>query len=214
MLSFSICHRGRGTYVAVGPDGTVLGSAELAHTLHDLPVQNGRRFLELTVPPQARGQGIGGALYAAAENSARRMWVHTLACAVAPDDPAALAFATRRGFTVEHRMMDGELDLRSFNLAPWAGAVAAAESRGIRFTTLLQAQDDPRILKNLYALDGHCSQDVPCQNPPRQVHRPGAKAADHLVGAGPGAHPHLPRQGSARSGEEDTPSWRMIGKAN
>jgi len=84
----------------------------------------------------------------------------SLACAIAPGDEAALRFATNRGFRIDYEMLDSELDLTGFDLAHWESAVSAAETHGIRFTTLLQAQDEHDLLQNLYELDRHLSQDV------------------------------------------------------
>lgn len=76
-------------------------------------------------------------------------------------DETSLRFAAKRGFRIDYQMVDSELDLIGFDLTQWDGAVAKAETHGIRFTTLLQAQDEHNLLQNQYELDRHLSQDVP-----------------------------------------------------
>lgn len=160
-MSFALQREGRFRHVALDQFGRLAGYAALSHELHGQPMKPGQQFLDVRVKPEYRGQGIGRALLAAAEQEARQNGVTSLMCAVAPGDDAALAFAARHGFTFDWQTMDGALDLGRFDPTPWADAVAHAEASGIRFTTLLQAQEQPDVLKKLYELDHHLSRDVP-----------------------------------------------------
>ncbi|HWI53708.1 MAG TPA: GNAT family N-acetyltransferase [Symbiobacteriaceae bacterium] len=148
-------------YAAFGPDGTLAGRGSRSHLLHGLPVCPGQQFLKIEVQPQFRGRGAGTALYAALERDAKLTGATSLACAVAPGNETSLRFATSRGFRVDYEMLDSELDLAGFDLGRWEGAVPAAEIHGIRFTTLLQPQDEHLLLQNLYELDRDLSRDVP-----------------------------------------------------
>ena len=142
--------------VAVAPGGVVVGRASLATELHGQPLGPGRLFIHLEVEEPYRGRGVGTALYEALGPAMEG--APCLACAVAATDEAAFQFAARRGFRFDYQMLDGELDLASFDPAPWQGATARAEAGGIRFVTLATA---PEVLPDLYELDRQASADVP-----------------------------------------------------
>ncbi|HYF91374.1 MAG TPA: GNAT family N-acetyltransferase [Symbiobacteriaceae bacterium] len=148
-------------YEVHGPDGAVIGRGARSRELHGQPLRSGQQLVDVWVEPAFRGSGIGTALYRALERDARKTWAESLACAVAADDEDSLRWAEGLGFRFDYQMVAGELDLTQFDLAQWSGAVAAAQSRGVRFTSLLQAQDERGVLKNLYELDEHLSRDVP-----------------------------------------------------
>lgn len=56
------------------------------------------RLYSLAVGAHARGNGLGGALLAAAEADARARCCHVIQLEVRPDNPAAIALYERRGF--------------------------------------------------------------------------------------------------------------------
>ncbi|HLN64718.1 MAG TPA: GNAT family N-acetyltransferase [Symbiobacteriaceae bacterium] len=144
------------TVSAVVPDGKVVGRASLATELYGQPLGPGHLFIHLEVDEPHRGQGVGAALFEALRPGMDG--APALSCAVAATDEAAFRFAARRGFRFDYQMLDGELDLTSFDRAPWRGAIARAEAGGIRFTTLATAPD---VLPDLYELDRQTSADVP-----------------------------------------------------
>jgi GNAT superfamily N-acetyltransferase len=83
-------------------DGRVVGSAHGALT----PQRPAEVRVLLTVLDDARGRGVGSALYARISDWAREHGIERLEATVADDDHESLAFAQRRGF-VEHKREGG-----------------------------------------------------------------------------------------------------------
>lgn len=160
-VTFRLVPYANGEIVALETCGTEVGRASVSPTLHGLPTKEGELFLHLAVKPEHRRQGVGTALIQAALAQAKKQGAYFVSCCVDANDEESLAFARKRGFRFDYQMVEGELDVRAADLNQWEGAVAAAEAHGIRFTTLLQAQDEPDILKKLYELDRELSADVP-----------------------------------------------------
>ena len=83
-------------------DGRVAGSAHGALT----PQRPDEVRVLLTVLDDARGRGVGSALYERISDWARERGIESLEATVADDDPESLTFAQRRGF-VEHKREGG-----------------------------------------------------------------------------------------------------------
>src|SRR5204863_7279584 len=83
-------------------DGRVVGSAHGART----PQRPDEVRVLLTVLDDARGRGVGSALYVRISEWAREHGMEGLEATVADDDPESLAFAQRHGF-VEHKREGG-----------------------------------------------------------------------------------------------------------
>ena len=83
-------------------DGRVVGSAHGAVT----PQRPDLVRLLLTVLGEARGRGVGTALYESTSAWARARGIDTIEAVVADNDPESLAFAERRGFA-EHKREGG-----------------------------------------------------------------------------------------------------------
>lgn len=83
-------------------DGRVAGSAHGALT----PQRPDEVRVLLTVLDDARGRGVGSALYERISDWARERAIESLEATVADDDPESLTFAQRRGF-VEHKREGG-----------------------------------------------------------------------------------------------------------
>jgi GNAT superfamily N-acetyltransferase len=148
-------------FVALDQAGRRVGFATRARELYGQPLKPGQQTIEVFVEPEARGAGIGSALLTAIEQAARKDGASSLVCSTAPEEQDALAYMLRRGYTVHHEMLDGKLDLTRFDPSVWRPTIVDAEAVGYRFTTLLQGQDDPGLLQNLYELDRTCSEDIP-----------------------------------------------------
>jgi GNAT superfamily N-acetyltransferase len=118
--------------------GEVQGIAHLFFFPFDLP---GFLHASVLVHPQARGGGVGGALWRAVESAAQEAKAVGLAADVTDTDPLSLAWAERRGFRVHVHRFASELNLITFDEAPHLPALARAEAQGVTFTDLSGASD-------------------------------------------------------------------------
>jgi GNAT superfamily N-acetyltransferase len=96
--------------------------------------ETGRAFVQVKVPEEHRGRGVGSALLAAVSNHARRLGVSALRCSAREDDAYSVAFLERRGFEVWWRMPELALVLdsgeRTERLVPAGVEVAWLADRG------------------------------------------------------------------------------------
>lgn len=159
--SFTIQRQTVFRYIALDQYGREIGFATRAQELYGQPLKPGEQQIEVFVKPEARGAGVGSALLDATEKAAREDGALSLTCSAATDDQGALAFLARRGYAFGYEMLDGTQDLTQFDPTAWRSAIIEAEGLGFSFTTLLQGQDDPELLQNLYELDQKLSEDVP-----------------------------------------------------
>lgn len=86
-------------FVAVDPDGTVLGWVACS-TVSDRCVYAGVLELSVYVAAAARGRGVGSALLAALVASTEAAGVWTLQTGIFPENDASLALHARHGFRV------------------------------------------------------------------------------------------------------------------
>ncbi|MCA9972993.1 MAG: GNAT family N-acetyltransferase, partial [Anaerolineales bacterium] len=121
----------------------------------------GHFYLSVAVDPAARGQGIGGRLYAALTAAARHMAAARLVARVRDDEPDSLAFAQRRGFALHHHLFTSVLDLQAFDERPFAHLPAAVAAAGMRLTTLAAEGDTPAARRQLYDLNHTTHLDNP-----------------------------------------------------
>jgi ribosomal protein S18 acetylase RimI-like enzyme len=159
--SFAIQRQTPFRYIALDQFGREQGFASRALELHGQPLMPGEQHIEVFVKSEARGAGVGSALLEAIEKAAREDGATSLTCSAATEDQATLAFLNRRGYAFQYEMLDATQDLTRFDPTVWRSAIIEAEGLGFSFTTLLQGQDDPAILQNLYELDRQLSEDVP-----------------------------------------------------
>lgn len=135
--------------------GEVVGFGE-AHRFPN--TAEGKFYGSVFVHPTARRQGAGSALLAEVERFAAEHGGSRVVVDVEDTDAASLAYAERRGYTVDRHDWDSTLDLQGFDEAPFAGALARVEASGIRFFTLA---DRPDVLPGLYQLYGATMVDIP-----------------------------------------------------
>lgn len=125
-----------------------------------------RRFeLVLGVLPEARGRGIGSALY------------DTVVAALAPFDPnklhtwvceveaGGLRFAQKRGYAEQMREQVSRLDVAAFDPSPFAGAAERVEADGIRVLSSAELGDDPTVRRRMHAIQEAVNADVPSSHP-------------------------------------------------
>ncbi|MEF2280193.1 GNAT family N-acetyltransferase [Deinococcus sp. YIM 134068] len=118
--------------------GEVRGVAHLYFFSFDPPDFLHARVL---VHPEARGQGIGGTLWAEVEKAVRELSPVGLVADVDDTDPVSLEWAERRGFHRHAHRFASELNLASFDETPHLAALERVEAQGVMFTDLVGADE-------------------------------------------------------------------------
>ena len=144
--------------VAKTGQGEVTG---FAFVQHGSWLPEGRYWIWLTTDARWRGQGIGTMLYQHAVATALDHHATTLASRVCDDDPVSLAFAERRGFSIERHLFESVIDLACFDEVQFAGVIEAVEAGGIRFATLAELGNTRDALRKLWELNYRVVLDDP-----------------------------------------------------
>lgn len=129
-------------------DGRAVGSAHGALT----PQRPDVVRVLLTVLADARGRGVGTALYERISDWARERDIEGLEATVADDDPESLAFARRRGF-VEHKR-EGGLVLDLTRIDP----PAVEPPPGVE---LVLRDERPGLARGIYEVQLEAWPDIP-----------------------------------------------------
>jgi GNAT superfamily N-acetyltransferase len=129
-------------------DGDPIGSGFAAKRLHRPTVG----FVLLTVLPDRRHRGAGGALYRAISDWGRENGLEALDAVVHEDDPDSIAFAERRGFVEVERNSLLVLELADYEPA------AVAPPAGIEITTWAER---PELARGIYDVACQAYADVP-----------------------------------------------------
>lgn len=142
---------------AQAPGGALAGYGLIGTGAWELP---GHFFLRIAIAPAMSGRGAGGALYTALEAQGRTWGATRLSAGVRDDEPAARAFMERRGYVVAHHFYESNLDLITFDPAPFRPAVDAARAKGYE---LLSMRDLPgeEAWRELYRLHLEAGRDAP-----------------------------------------------------
>lgn len=154
--------------VAQAPDGTVAGYG-LAGKLGWLPP--GAYLVRIAIDPSLWGRGAGRALYGVLEQQGRDWGATRLDATVRDNRPEARAWLERRSFALAHHAFESELDLTTFDPAPFFPAVDAARARGYEFRTMAD-MPGPEAQRRLWELDMECSRDAPASSPEDWVAEP------------------------------------------
>ncbi|TVX99774.1 GNAT family N-acetyltransferase [Cohnella terricola] len=107
----------------------------------------------LVVHPDARGNGVGGALYATLLEWAKEVRASRLIDFIRESDEQSIAFAERRGYATERHSFESVLELKTFRFdEKLEASIADAERGGIRFVTLAEepGEENERKLHELY----------------------------------------------------------------
>lgn len=125
-----------------------------------------RLQVEIQVHPAFRRRGIGGALFdavvrdAASALAPRR--IEALECGAWERFADSARFLARHGFRPVQRNPASELDVASFDPAPYAGLEAKLAAEGVEIRTLAEVMAaDPRWRERLYDLTCAVERDVP-----------------------------------------------------
>lgn len=93
-----------------------------------------RYHLEVAVLPESRGQGIGGALFGAAQKQWQERGAREVLAGAKETETRALGMLKRRGFREVMRFFDNVLRLEGFDPAQWEAEMRLPE--GVRAMTL------------------------------------------------------------------------------
>lgn len=122
-------------------------------------------YVNVYVRADARGRGVGAALYDHVVRALEPYEPLTLRNGVREDAAAALRFARARGFVEEKRDWESRLDVAAFDPAPFDGLEARLASQGIAIRTLADLASDPMMPRKFYALFSEVRLDVPRVEP-------------------------------------------------
>jgi GNAT superfamily N-acetyltransferase len=144
--------------VALDGNGVVVGYNNAAHVPYMLP---NSFWIEVTVSPEFRRQGIGARLYDNVVEFACAQGATRLECEVRDHEPDWLSFVQLRGFKIDRHVFESTLDLAIFDEACFAGVIEAVQAQGIRFITLADAGNTEENQRKLYELNKRNSLDIP-----------------------------------------------------
>jgi GNAT superfamily N-acetyltransferase len=124
-------------------------------------MHEGRYWLEVTVDPTHRRQGIGSQLYEEGLKLAQVLGAKTVRATIRDNDDSSLQFALKRGFHHDRHSYESVLDLRTFDETPFVPAITRCEAQGFRFASLAALGNTPEWRKQLYHVNRTAGLDVP-----------------------------------------------------
>lgn len=144
--------------VAEGSDGEVWGFG-VAHkgSWH----KPGHIFVRSRVDKPYQGRGAGGTIYRDVERFAIAAGAQVLETNVRDNDPEALQWLLRMGFTNDEHMFESTLSLQNWDPTPFEPALATALEKGVKFLTLSDAAAGEEMFPRFYALYVRLMRDVP-----------------------------------------------------
>jgi GNAT superfamily N-acetyltransferase len=148
----------RGDWIAE-IDGTVVGFANAQ--LETGSDRDDVARLSVLVRPAGRGRGLGGALYAPAEEHALALGARRLLTESA-DDAVSRAFADRRGYRHTSTRRLSSLDPRSVDPGLLAELAAEKAAEGFELSTYGDFADRPELI---HAVDVEAALDEPVDEP-------------------------------------------------
>lgn len=141
--------------------GRIVGVGSGGHD--DFSFKEWRYWGGLGVHPDARGQGIGSALYTELMRRVRERGAREVRTMLSdqPHDAPGRAFLERRGFRVVWERFESSLHTVQADLGALDGLLASMEAEGIRLVPIADLVADPQRDQRLYELDWRLFQDVP-----------------------------------------------------
>ena len=152
--------------------GRVTGVA--SYVQPEWATENGKLWVAVTVHPEARGQGLGAALYDALKTAMRPHHPQRLGGVVREDRPEGLHFAFSRGFVEVAREQEAELGLAHLDSSWRDDACRKTEEGGyetLSFDRYIARVGDDLAWARLYDLDVDASRDEP-QPPGESIQMP------------------------------------------
>lgn len=145
-------------FVAVDHHNVVTGVACCIHAA-EAPAHH--FYVWVGVDPVHRHQGTGSALWEVALRFAREYSAVQLSSEVLDSDPTSLAFAAKRGFSINRHRFHSSLNLTAFDETHYLNNIASLESQGIRFCTLADFPDTPETRQKYCELNWAAVKDIP-----------------------------------------------------
>ncbi len=127
--------------------------------------REGRFKIDLRVPPDLQGRGIGKALYQDLMDRLAPLRPDKLVTEVWAALERPNRFVIERGFVEAWRRLDSTLDVTGFDFTPYAWLEECVRALGFEVKTYGELQGDPRRLEKLWELDCDLWQDVPYGEP-------------------------------------------------
>lgn len=121
--------------------------------------------ISLSVEPAHQGRGVGSALYETIVTALKPYNPISLSGQVREDLTQSVRFVTKRGYQERMRTWESELDLTTFDPAPWLPFLARAEEQGIAIKSLRELEGDPEWKAKLLDLTNTARMDVPATEP-------------------------------------------------
>jgi GNAT superfamily N-acetyltransferase len=152
----------------------------------------GKYFLDISVHPDYRRQGVGAACYEHAMGMLAEYGPTLIEATTCEDQADALRFLKSRGFEQVMRIPISYLYVDDFDPAPFSGLPCKMERLGIKILPLSKiAESDPNWKRKLWDLHWDLMQDVPSTDPPtrqsfetfeeRTLGSPGFCADSHII---------------------------------
>jgi len=143
--------------------GHILAYATLSHL--EWMYHPDRYYGMVQVHPDARGRGLGTALYETVLAAAQARGALCLRTQVPENWTAGLRFLAARGYAPSNREVESTLDLTGFDPARFAGAEAKAEAAGLRLLNYAELESDPERDRKLWDFDALVGADMPMPEP-------------------------------------------------
>ncbi|MFT2721460.1 N-acetyltransferase family protein [Deinococcus sp. A31D244] len=142
-------------------NGRIVGVGNAGHD--DFAFEEWRYFGGLTVHPDARGQGIGRALYAALLEHLRARGAQDIRTMLSDQDRDApgRAFLAARGFTRTWDRFESRLHTDAADLTAFGDLLSAVAADGVQLRSVADLAGDPERDRRLWELDWKLFQDVP-----------------------------------------------------
>ena len=122
-------------------------------------------MVNVFVHPDARGRGLGRALYRHLLSELAPFEPISFSAQVRETLPDALRFAEARGFREIKRDWIAVLDMSRFDPAPYRGLEPRLAEKGVLIKRLSELGETPETRRRLHALFGELRQDVPRSEP-------------------------------------------------
>jgi len=129
----------------------------------------GHFSIGLRVDTPYRKGGTGSALLDALERFAREHGATQIDSSVEEKEPAALAWAEKRGYQKQHHIFKSSLKLAGFDPTPFLGPLERAQAEGFRFAPLSAIGSDEATYRRLFELYDEAGSDVPGQEMVDQI---------------------------------------------
>lgn len=149
------------TEVLAEQGGRVVGAGSIGHDTFSH--EDWRYWGGLVVHPEARGQGIGTALYDELLRRVQKRGAKEIRTMLSdlPHDEPGVRFIRKRGFQPTWERYESSLHTRDVDLHAFNDLLTQVEASGIRLRSLAELAGDPERNRWLYELDWILFQDVP-----------------------------------------------------